>query len=45
VLSVVLSLAARERALVTLPLVIVIPDRDRDAVDFAEIAESIGAEL
>jgi hypothetical protein len=45
VLSVAHSLAARERALITLPLVIVIPDRDRDAVDLAEVTHSIGAEL
>ena len=45
VLSVAHSLAARERAPVTLPLVIVIPDRDRDVVDLREVARSIGAEL
>lgn len=45
VLSVAHSLAARERALVTFPLVIVIPDRDRDAVDLADVAQSIGVEL
>jgi hypothetical protein len=39
------SSAARERAMVTRPLVIVIPDRDGDAVDLADVAESTGAEL
>ncbi len=38
-------LAARQRIPVTRPLVIVIPDRDRDAVDLADAAESTGAEL
>jgi hypothetical protein len=35
--------AARERILATHPLVIVAPDRDRDELDLAEIAESTGA--
>jgi hypothetical protein len=45
ILSVAHLPAARERALVTRPLVIVIPDRDQDAVDLADVVQSIGAEL